>query len=157
MSDGTSTQEEVEGQEAPQWVKELRKQNKELKERVDALAPLQRENLLLRKQVDLDAPTTKLFVKGWDGDWNDAEAVGAAIQEYSLPTVVALEGEAPTGEQSQQEQAHPDAQAHQRIEQAGGGAPAATGPVVDYSQASTPEEVIAAFKAGGGYMADDIG
>lgn len=163
MSEQTGTQEGTEdgtGQEAPQWVKDLRKQNKELKERVDALAPLQQENLLLKQNVKLDAPNTKLFLKGWDGDWNDQEAVAAAIQEYQLPTVGAEAGEPPAGDQSQQQQTqqHPDAQVHQRIEQAAGGsqAPPPANNAPDYSQANTPEEVLAIFRQAGGLVADEV-
>lgn len=157
MSDNATQQnEDFGGQEAPQWVKDLRKQVKDMSTELESLRPLRQENHLLRHNVDPTAPTTKLFLKGWDGDWSDQDAVAEAIKEYELPTVSA-NPEAGSEETPSPQQAQ-EVAAHQRIAGAAStGAPTAppsTAP--DYSKATTAAEVLEMYQAAGGLMVDSL-
>ncbi len=146
-------QEEVEGTNegsAPQWVKDLRKANKELSKQVESLSPLKQENLLLRAGVDLDAPQTELFRNGWKGDWNDSTAVAEAVTKYQLP---AAKGQAA----SESETDDGEAAAHQRVSQASGGAhQSGNRQAVDYSKATSAEEVMAMARTAGTLSVEDI-
>lgn len=88
MSD-TATQVD-DGQEAGNDnpnIKLLREKAAKADEATAALAASQRENAMLRSGIDLDSPLGEFFVKSYDGDPTDVEALKAKATELGVPFI----------------------------------------------------------------------
>lgn len=85
----------------------LREKAKRFDENEAALAASKRENAMLRSGIDLESPLGEFFVKSYDGDPADADALKAKATELGVPfktaqvvetsTETAAETTAPTG------------------------------------------------------------
>ena len=131
-------------------IPQMRKRIKELEAQAKEADALRRENTLQKLGVDADDKQVKLFLKAeGDGlDWTDPEAVKAGLAEYDL---YAPQGDG--GSVSEDQRA--EAQAHRQMSAAansGSTQPVGGGP--DYSQASTPDEVLEMARKSGATIYD---
>lgn len=85
-------------------LKLLREKAKRADESESALAAARRENAMLRSGIDLESPLGEFFVKSYDGDPTDIDALKAKATELGVPfkgavvdPVEPAETEEPTG------------------------------------------------------------
>jgi hypothetical protein len=89
---------EGDGQQDPQGdnpnIRQLREKAKAADEALAALAQAKRENVILRSGIDVDSKLGQMFLKAYDGDLDDIEALKAAAKEIGVP----FRGEQPAQE-----------------------------------------------------------
>lgn len=106
---------------------------REKADRADALevelAASKRETAIVRSGIDAESPLGKLFLRGFDGDPTDVEALTAAAREVGVPfrgeqatTSTTSTGDQPTGEQQA-----PESTGTEERQTLAGGAPPDTG------------------------------
>lgn len=72
-------------------IKLLREKANKVDESTRALADAQREIAVLKSGIDAESPIGKMFLKAYDGDLADSEALIAAAKEIGVP----MKGETP--------------------------------------------------------------
>jgi hypothetical protein len=87
--------DEIEKPGVRDYIKKLEGENQQLKDEGPGVEALQRENAFLKAGIDLDAPMSEYFIKGYDGDL-DADAIKA---EAAKVGVLGGDGPEPTPEQ----------------------------------------------------------
>lgn len=81
MPDETGTQQTNEDPN----LKHLREKAAKADEAEAALADARRENAILRAGIDTESKLGQMFVKAYDGDFADVEALKAAAKEIGVP------------------------------------------------------------------------
>lgn len=123
------------------WLKELRRKAGAYD---TAFPKLQKDFALIKAGVDTDQAQAELFVKGWDGDWADVDAVKTAAEKYGL---VKQEASVETPQNTSVE----DHAAMQRIQNAGSDVTEVTPSGDDsWKSAKTLDEFLSGYQAAGG-------
>lgn len=120
-------------------IPQMRKRIKELEADQKETSKLRQENALLKLGVDAGDKQVQLFLKaeGSEVDWSDVDSVKERLAEYDLYAPQSQGGEELSSDQRAEAQAH---RAMSRASSQGSTQPVGGAP--DYSQASSPEEVL---------------
>ena len=85
MSDTLTDGETEAAPEDSANVKQLREKALRVDEATTALAAAQRKIAVLESGIDAETPLAKMFLKAYDGDFADTEALIAAAKEIGVP------------------------------------------------------------------------
>lgn len=91
----TGEEPSEEGNQNLRQLRQLAKKGEKAEALEAEAAQLRRDLAIARSGIDESTPIGKLFLKGFDGDWSDPDAVKAAAEEAGVPF---KDGAKPEGE-----------------------------------------------------------